>query len=248
VGGIITSLLNNNNLTFLDLDTPPPLNNTTPPPKKKVFVKAQGAVCTVQSPTHLQVFRDATVQNFFPGRVTSACPMNTAIASLRDAASPRIGILNRQKTRRIESVDVLACELGQAFPVSSLRIKEFESASFADQVDFCSSIDILISAHGAQLTGTPFMPNCGGLVELTPKGCHIPEFFGSLAVGSGLQHGSVHMSGGDAINETKAMSRSLKSRTQARSVNLCPPSENIVDAVRVLIDGWHQCCNRAAAV
>jgi hypothetical protein len=177
VGRIITSLLNNNNLTILNLDT-------TPPPNKTVFVKTDGAHYTVQSPTHLQVFRDATVQDLFPGRAMFGCPINTT--SLGDAASPRIGILNRPKTRRLQTVDVLAHELGQAFPMSSVTIKEFESASFADQVDFYSFVDILISPHGAQLAGLPFMPNCGGFVELMPKVYYRPKFFGSLATGSGL--------------------------------------------------------------
>jgi hypothetical protein len=80
VGGIITSLLNNNNVTFLDLDTTPP-NNT-------VFLKPvfdYDVTYTVQSPTHLQVFRDATVEDLFPGRATFGCPINTT-TNLRDAA------------------------------------------------------------------------------------------------------------------------------------------------------------------
>jgi hypothetical protein len=122
VGGIITSLLNNNNLTILNLDTTPPPN------KNMVFVKAGktvwagGAAYTVQSPTHLQVFRDTTVQDLFPGRETFGCPMN-ATTSLGDAASPGIGILNRQKKRRLRGVNLLAHELGQAFPMSSVTIK-----------------------------------------------------------------------------------------------------------------------------
>jgi hypothetical protein len=240
VGGIITFLLNNNNVTFLDLDT-------RPRPKNMTFLQnpvgGGAGGYFVESPTYLQVFRDATVQDLFPGRATFGCPMNST-TSLGDTASPRIGILNRRKTRRIESVDVLVHELGQAFPMSSVTIKEFESASFMDQVDFYSSIDILISSHGAQLTGLPFMPNCGGLVELTPKGYNIPNFFGSLAIGSGLGYGYVYMSGGDATKETKVASATRAGRIKARQANLCPPSETIVDAVRALIDDWHHCCKR----
>jgi hypothetical protein len=130
--------------------------------------------------------------------------------------------------------------------MSFITIKEFESASFADQVDFFSSIDILISPHGAQLTGLPFMPNCGGLVELFPKGYFIPKFFGSLAIGSGLGYGYVYMSGGNETHENKKMSATTSGRVRARKVKLCPPSNKIVDAVRVLIADWYQCCNRAA--
>jgi hypothetical protein len=90
------------------------------------------------------------------------------------------------------------------------------------------------------------MPNCGGLIELIPKGYFIPKFFGSLAIGSGLDYGYVYMSGGNEINETKILSKTLTGRKEARKVNLCPPSKKIVDAVRVSIDDWYQCCNRAA--
>jgi hypothetical protein len=238
VGGIIKSLVNNYNVTFLDLDTRPAPNNTVSPTPSP-------AAYTAQSPTHLNVFRDATVQDLFPGRATCGCPTNTT-TTRENVASPRIGILNRGKTRRLQTVDVLVHELGQAFQMSSITIKEFESANFADQVDFFSSIDILISPHGAQLTGLPFMPDCGGLIELFPKGYHIPNFFGSLAIGSGLNYGYVYMSGGNETSETKIASATTSGRVKARKVNLCPPSNKIVDAVRVLIDDWYQCCNRAA--
>jgi hypothetical protein len=176
--------------------------------------------------------------------LASGCPTNTT--TLGGAASPRIGILNRSKTRRLETVNVLAYELGQVFPRSSVTIKEFESASFADQVDFYSSLDILISPHGAQLTGLPFMPDCGGLIELFPKGYSIPNYFGSLAIGSGLGYGYVYMSGGNETEETKVAVSTQAGRVKARSKNLCPPSKNIVDAVRLLVEDWYQCCNSAA--
>jgi hypothetical protein len=257
VSGIITSLVNNNNVTFLNLDTTPAPNNTvSPKPHSDIFFGYNVQSPTqlqvfrdvfgynVQSPTHLQVFRDATVQDLFPGRITSGCPANTT--TLGEAASPRIGILNRDRTRRLQTVDILANELSQAFPMSSITIKEFESASFADQVDFYSSVDILISPHGAQLTGLPFMPKCGGVVELFPKGYFWPEFFGSLATGSGLGYGYVYMSGGNETDETKVMSATPKGRINARGVSFCPPSGSIVDSVRVLIQDWYQCCDRAA--
>jgi hypothetical protein len=242
VGGIIKSLVNNKNVTFLDLDTRPAPNNTVS--KKPSSVPFLGY--TVKSPTHLRAFRDATVQDLFPGRVTPGCPTKNTTNLLGDTASPRIGILNRRESRRLQTVDVLVHELGQAFPMSPITLKEFESANFADQVDFFSSIDILISPHGAQLTGLPFMPDCGGLIELFPKGYHIPNFFGSLAIASGLDYGYVYMSGGNATNETKVMSATKSGRGKARTVNLCPSSSKIVDAVRVMTDDWYQCCNRAA--
>jgi hypothetical protein len=243
VGEIIKYLVHNNNVTFLDV-----ADTRRPAPNNTVSRKPPNQGYIVQSPTHLHAFRDATVQDLFPGRTTFGCPTHTA-TNRGDASPPpppRIGILNRRKKRRLQTVDILVHELGQAFPMSSLTIKEFESANFSDQVDFFSSIDILISPHGAQLTGLPFMPNCGGLIELFPKGYHLPNYFGSLAIGSGLGYGYVYMSGGNETHETKVMSATKSGRMNARKADLCPAPQKIVDAVRVSIDDWYQCCNRAA--
>jgi hypothetical protein len=54
-------------------------------------------------------------------------------------------------------------------PNVTITIKEFEFGILADQVDssFFSSTDILIYPYGAQFDlDLPFMPDCGGLVEL----------------------------------------------------------------------------------
>ena len=86
------------------------------------------------------------------------------------------------------------------------------------------------------------MPNCGQILELTPKGYHIPYFFGSLANASGLGYGYVYTSPGDPVNETKAMSATIDLRNKARSANLCPSTTSIVQGVLDLFENWNNCC------
>ena len=134
-------------------------------------------------------------------------------------------------------------DIKQALPNSTtIHATEFENASFEDQVRFFSTVDILVSPHGAQLTGLAFMPNCGQILELTPKGYHIPYFFGSLANASGLGYGYVYTSPGDPVNETKAMSATIDLRNKARSANLCPSTTSIVQGVLDLFENWNNCC------
>jgi hypothetical protein len=47
------------------------------------------------------------------------------------------------------------------------------------------------------------------------------------------------MSGEDEYNETKVLCKSQACRVKNRKATFCPPSENIVDAVRVLIGDWY---------
>lgn len=224
VTGVIISLSGSNNLTFLDTDV-------TPLPNSSVFaIRKPGYV--VNSPKHLRKFRDDTVGLIHSHGVTSCL-----------SSSLRIGILNRRKNRRLVNEKSVIMDIKQALPNSTtIHATEFENASFEDQVRFFSTVDILVSPHGAQLTGLAFMPNCGQILELTPKGYHIPYFFGSLANASGLGYGYVYTSPGDPVNETKAMSATIDLRNKARSANLCPSTTSIVQGVLDLFENWNNCC------
>jgi hypothetical protein len=46
----------------------------------------------------------------------------------------------------------------------------------------------------------------------------------------------MYMSGGNETDETKVAASTRAGRLKARNKNLCPPSKQIVDTVRVLID------------
>lgn len=150
----------------------------------------------------------------------------------------RIGILNRRGGRRILNEKDLQGVLQRHTDVT---VADFEKASFADQVSFYAMQDIVISSHGAQVTGVLFMPTCAGLLELFPQGYCLPQFFGSLALYSGLEYGYIYLSDGNSDHETKEAKRTLKGRIHARKLDLCPPVGKVVDAVEQLIEARRQC-------
>jgi uncharacterized protein YnzC (UPF0291/DUF896 family) len=148
---------------------------------------------------------------------------NKALAVLAGACvrPPRIGILNRRTTRIIMNADDLAHDLSELVYVygkndggnaatntttfdylapSPVENTFFEQKSFVQQVEYFRNTDILISGHGAQLTGLPFMANdlddngrsCKQIMELFPNGYALPYYFGSLAVQSGVGHSYVY--------------------------------------------------------
>ena len=74
---------------------------------------------------------------------------------------PRIAILDRTKRekRNILNVQLLASEIQKAFNLPyDVPIQYFSNKTYLEQVSFFAMNDIIISPHGAQLTGIPFMP------------------------------------------------------------------------------------------
>jgi hypothetical protein len=190
---------------------------------------------TMQSPKHMQVFRDGVVQHLFPNRAANSC----------SATSPRIGILNRKETRGVLNIDQLVKRLEQEFSFQNISVAYFESYSFQQQIGFFSSVDLLISPHGAQLTGLPFMPTaCAGILELLPKRYFVPTFYGSLAGASQVEYGYLYLSNGDPKEEMAITNHNMNLRYQVRSKNLCPPIDKIIESVRLMVAEWKNCCKR----
>jgi len=124
-------------------------------------------------------------------------------------------------------------------------VEYFEKATFYDQVKFFSETDIVISSHGAQLTGMIFMPGNGALLELYPLGFVIPYYFGSLSASIGLDHAYIYETEGNFENETAYWG--TKDRiNNARSKNLCVSTSKIVEAARELVRRWRDRCTREA--
>lgn len=177
--------------------------------------------------------------------------------------SPRVAILNRHKNvgRSIVNVDSLQKQLQERLGLDhQLPVVYFDGLSFQKQIEFFASVDILISPHGAQLTGLPFMTdmdmdmdvdidNDGGckhnknkkaLLELFPKEYGIPNFYGSLAVHAGISYAYQYLSSGTLQKEMSSSNNGLLNRIHARSTNLCPSPQIIVDSVQVLVDDWRK--------
>lgn len=87
---------------------------------------------------------------------------------------PRFGILNRsvKSQRSIVNAEMIASidAVKRLSWNNTVAVKYFEGETFAEQMDFFRSVDILLTPHGAQLTGLPFMnAPCSHVVELFPK-------------------------------------------------------------------------------
>ena len=165
--------------------------------------------------------------------------------------SPRIAILNRHKVvgRSIVNVDSLQKQLQERLGLDyQLPVVYFDGLSFQKQIEFFASVDILISPHGAQLTGLPFMTdmdmnddvdvdvddgcrhiNKKALLELFPKEYGIPDFYGSLAVHAGISYAYLYLSSGTLQEEMSSPNYGLLNRIHARATNLCPSPQIIVD-------------------
>jgi hypothetical protein len=114
----------------------------------------------------------------------------------------RIRLLSRRNNRSIQNIKAIVKALenafltdqgGEAVEVESIRVASFEEASFKEQLEFLSQADILIAAHGAELSGIPFQPKCAAVLELFPGGYVVPSFFGSLAAVSGVSHSFMYL-------------------------------------------------------
>jgi Glycosyltransferase 61 len=128
-----------------------------------------------------------------------------------------------------------------------------EGTTFQEQVEFFQSVDILISGHGAQLTGLPFMADnygssssksCKQVVELYPKHYALPYYFGSLAHQAGMAHSYMYMTD----NQTDIVlpweirnGATYQERFHARKAKLCPRPDAMVEAMVELIHDWHAC-------
>lgn len=167
---------------------------------------------------------------------------------------PRISILNRRRAREwlyaeenhrsiiLQYQDNAMLLLNQTTTTISIRHQVFDDdTSFQQQIDFFHQTDILISPHGGQLTGIPFMPDCGAVVELFAQ-YYLPHFFGSLATASHLSHGYIAMESSSS-DPIQAMI-DVEARHAIRNCPLSPPKQLVEDAIRTMIGQWQSCCRR----
>lgn len=149
-------------------------------------------------------------------------------------ALPRISILNRHRKREWTNADKIRIQYqGQQLP---MRTEVFNDKTFQEQIEFFHETDILIGPHGAQLTGIPFMPDCGAVIELFSH-YYLPHFFGSLATASQISHGYIY-----TINDHSAMT-SQRTRQKIRNCPVSPPPAIVEHAIATMIDKWQTCCH-----
>jgi len=180
-------------------------------------------------------------------------------------SSPRIGILNRRLAsgRSIINAEYLVKNItseilkGSDIILSSsppVSLTFFETKSFKEQVLFFHNIDLLISPHGAQLTGIPFLGNkpCTQMVEFFPDHYLMPDYYGTLARDSDVEYSYIYTSNSSADLVEQAQNRSglgrisppnKSKRIFARKQNLCISPAVFVDTLRDAIRSWCKCNN-----
>ncbi|OEU08012.1 hypothetical protein FRACYDRAFT_250232 [Fragilariopsis cylindrus CCMP1102] len=122
-------------------------------------------------------------------------------------------------------------------------LSNFDGLSLQEQIAFMHKIDILIGPHGAQLTSVPFIPECGGILELFAPGHYIPDFFGSLSRATGHYHIAYYTGNiTNRVEEVLVGSQKLPARTQSRSNTITNADPNvIIHGVKKLISNWQTC-------
>ena len=160
---------------------------------------------------------------------------------------PRVGILNRKSSRILINAQQILNHLNATSIHGHYTVSEspiyFEKADFQEQIEFFASHDIILTPHGAQITGVAFMSMCGQLMEIFPHGYLDPKFFGTLTRASGVQHYYSYLSPDQ--NETylpeRVWLRSKYARDKARRADLCADRTMMLDAVLQMVGEWKEC-------
>ena len=196
--------------------------------------------------------------------------------------------MNREKSRKILNADLLASQLSKLVYVysnttegnavatatthnnstsskrqgqrRSVNVTYFEGKTFEEQARFFRDVDLLVSGHGAQLTGLMFMADsssrptlsstssdgpgprsCKHVLELYPKNYAIPAFFGSLAVQLGIRHSYLYYGPSEVMPWQRIVSSTYEERNAARKFNFCPNINDLVRAIADLVINWYRC-------
>jgi Glycosyltransferase 61 len=189
--------------------------------------------------------RDKVLQHYnLYSRATAGCPHHKRG---HEHPLPVVGILNRLEShgRSILNADALLTALDKKYRNIIVHHFTLDQMTFIEQVTVMSHIDILISPHGAQLVSLPFMPTCGGLLEIFPVGLYLPRRYGSLAAASGLNYSFVYT--GQDVEAESVWMRNENTMEVAKKFHVCVNVNKIVAAVHEHILAWHECCAQGAA-
>jgi Glycosyltransferase 61 len=158
---------------------------------------------------------------------------------------PRISILNRslKSGRHLLNAKELVASIEATYINQTAAIVYFEDISFLDQIELLMKSDIIISPHGAQLTGIPFMPQCSSVLEFFPRNYLVADYFGSLAAAAGIDHSFFYLS----VNRIpKGQQYHYIVDATYRNHTQCPQMVQVMAAVTNLVRNWNSCCSTIA--
>ena len=198
----------------------------------------------LRSPDDAHSLRATFLQHYNIQVPDSGCPASSS--NRTHSASPRITLLNRDPVNSYRSI-LNGPAIVDSLALHHLNVRQvsFEDATLRQQVSVLAETDLLLSSHGAQLTGLVFLPpRCARVLELFPPFYYFDVFFGSLADAAGVASYQQYLSDGNVVAD-RMYAEGLDSirRHAFRNVNLCPPVTAMVNAVRVMVDDWRDCCD-----
>jgi len=128
-------------------------------------------------------------------------------------------------------------------------ITSLDDYSLQDQVHVFSKTDLMISPHGAQLVGIPFLPPCAHVLEVFPAHYFMPKFFGSLSLATNIRHWYLYL-GYDAPSVVDtAWMYSRWNRATYRGQQLCLRRALVMDqmvpAIEKIMKKHLQCCQQS---
>jgi Glycosyltransferase 61 len=189
----------------------------------------------VQYLQHLQKLKESSTD-------TVTCPNS---ATERRPKVPHIAILNRDsKARNLTNAHAMAARLSATFSQTVPLVTFDYKTDFPSQVSFFVNTDIVISPHGAQLTGMAFLPRCASVLEVFPSRYLVADYFGSLAAALDIRHGFVYVNHNvqDVIPHDERFH--FIRRFSRKEASVEPDLENVERAVHRLVAQWQDCvCN-----
>lgn len=156
---------------------------------------------------------------------------------------PRIGILNRGKSRRIANAHtVLEGALRKHFPNATVDITYFEGKSFWYQLEWYAKQDVVFTPHGANGLNMLFMPECSAFLELFPDQYADPNFFATMAKAHRIKYGYLYPYPSGEPQNPFAKGTGTGDRKAIRSRNMTPPIESVLVAVDEHLHHHRRCC------
>jgi Glycosyltransferase 61 len=161
---------------------------------------------------------------------------------------PRIGILNRAGGRNFTNMNDMITTIQKKYPTYEVVFTYFENKILEEQIQFMMGIDILLTPHGAAEYSIIYMPSyqeCSSMIEFLPPLYIVPDFFGSLAKASNVQHSFFYMKGyeDEIINDLENHKYHHLLTYEHRDDLQCINIPRMMDALTILVDEWVQCCN-----
>lgn len=165
------------------------------------------------------------------------------------ARLPKIAILNvaEESSRHIWNAKELAASIEDTFPGQIVPMVYSENHTLLEHVQFFMENDIVLSPHGAHLTGIAFMKNCSTIVEFFPKDFLLADMYRPLAANVGVTHKYFYLS--DNEDQIQSFERFHYVPTaEHQEIHQCPNVTTVMSALFDVIRNWRPCCSAKSYV